>query len=607
MQNTEVSVYARLPGLRGRIPAAITKGVQVHTALPRLRALVHSRYNSDTPRPIVNDSTVAFQQARTSAVSQRAIFQQSLELPVSTRSVSDVGLHTSSLGRALWQQADALNVGRGVAYQRGVGTHTALQSNFQNGVRRHAQARTHAEPARQLPTAPVIVRYQEAHRDRRNLAAVRFEVAAGYSHQIVERGGQGLPLFVSSLVRYQDAMRPPVGVRPFVPPDVEKCYDPTQPPSLIFSEAWDGSGHLLFTCDRIAPPGPDPEPEPGATIVVPIREVYLTINSAVLVRVDNGHFIPTVSMGVSLDTDSWTWGFNASVPGHALSSVSPNSNGDPVVVQATLNGTALRFVVESIARDRTFNNSQLSIRGRGLGAELDAPYAPSLSFRNANLRTARQLLDDVLTYNGVPIGWDVGEFGLTDWVVPAGVFNHNGSYISALNAIAGSVAGYIQPHNTARTLDVKLRYPTPSWTWREQSPDIEIPAEVASQEGFEWVDKPVYNQVYVSGQEHGCEVRYRRDGTAGDLLAPTVIDPLITHADAGRQRGRAIISDTGRIATVTLRIPLLSETGIIKPGNLVRYVEGGVSHVGMSRAVSVAVNMPTIYQTVTLETHVEPV
>ena len=89
-------------------------------------------------------------------------------------------------------------------------------------------------------------------------------------------------------------------------------------------------------------------------------------------------------------------------------------------------------------------------------------------------------------------------------------------------------------------------------------------------------------------------------------MAPEVVDPLITHADAARQRGRAVLSDTGRIATVTLRLPVLAETGIIKPGSFVRYTEGGTTHMGLTRGVSVAVGMPATYQTLTLETHVEP-
>ena len=37
-----------------------------------------------------------------------------------------------------------------------------------------------------------------------------------------------------------------------------------------------------------------------------------------------------------------------------------------------------------------------------------------------------------------------------------------------------------------------------------------------------------------------------RAGTAGDVLAPMVVDALITQAAAARQRGIAVLADTGR-------------------------------------------------------------
>ncbi|WP_313329817.1 hypothetical protein [Comamonas sp.] len=333
----------------------------------------------------------------------------------------------------------------------------------------------------------------------------------------------------------------------------------------------------------------------------------MTINSAVLIRVDTGQMIPTYGMSMSLDVDSWTWGFSASVPGAALPFVLSNTHGDPVVVQATINGLDFRFALSPPTRDRSFISSTIRLQGRGLGAELDAPNSVVRTFGNTENRNARQLLDDILTLNNVPIGWDIGIFEPLDWAVPAGVFSHTGTYISALNAVVGAVGAYIQPHNTDRVLDVRLRYPKPAWEWSTVAPDFEIPDAVASQEGIEWVDKPLYNRVYVSGQERGVLGRYTRSGTAGELLAPEVIDPLITHADAVRQRGRSIISDTGRVATVTIKLPLLAETGLIKPGAFVRYKENGNEHLGLTRSVSLNAGLTDTYQTLTLETHVEPV
>ena len=354
----------------------------------------------------------------------------------------------------------------------------------------------------------------------------------------------------------------------------------------------------------VVPGGEIPVDENG-TVIVPIRSVYVTVNTLTLTRASDGALIPTLSMSMSLDVDSWTWSFSASVPGYALADIEPE-DGVPVAVQAAINGVPYRFVVESIARERTFGRSDLRIGGRGRAAVLDAPYAPIMSFSNEFGRTAQQIMNDILTDNGVPLGWDV-EWNPDDWNVPAGVFSHQGSYISAMNQVAGSISAYLQPHNTDEVLRVLSRYPVAPWDWAGVTPDFELPSAVMSRESIEWRDKPRYNRVYIMGQQTGVNGRVTREGTAGDYLAPSVVDPLITEAVAARQRGIAVLSDTGRIATVGLRLPVLAETGIIAPGSFISYIDGGIERIGLTRSVQVEVGLPAIWQTLGVETHVEPV
>lgn len=599
-----LTVRGRITRLRGTAQVGIVRMVSARGKISHgLSGVARLRYNTDTQRPLAVKTTGVYQNAMPTEDGLRTGWQEAAPLLTETKIVYEQANPLEVEIRTTWADAVRLHDSIEARFQEAERLATAvLRTTYQEGQRVRHSVRGLFEEAERLATNVLRSRYQDAYRDRRNLTAVRFQQAIPYSALWTERGGAAQPLAKAWVSRYQEAMKPPIGFwTPPKPPEPDPCYTPELPAHLVFVDPWTGSPNLLFVCDRHEPP------EPGETIVVPVKEVYLTINSAVLVRVDNGHFIPTTAMSMSLDVDSWTWSFSASIPGSALDQVKPAGDGTLVIVQATINGTAYRFAIEKITRDRTFNSSQLRVNGRGIAAELDGPYAPQMSFGNTQPRNARQLLDDILTYNNVPIGWDIGTFEPTDWAVPAGVFSHVGSYISALNVVAGAAGAYLQPHNTARTMDVRLRYPTPAWEWASVTPQFELPAAVTTQEGFEWTDKPKYNRVFVSGQEHGILGQYTRSGTAGDLVAPSVVDPLITEAAAARQRGRAIISDTGRIATVTLRLPVLAETGIIKPGNFVHYVEGGNTHIGLTRGVSVAVGLPTIYQTLTVETHVEPV
>ncbi|MDH2234465.1 hypothetical protein N5K37_31595, partial [Delftia tsuruhatensis] len=600
-QVVELRAAGRITRLRG---VAVVRTLVPATAQGRitgLRGTVPFGIDINVARPVTGRAPSAFQEAVTARAPARSVYQQAGRAGSAVQERWRHAVQARAATLQHWQ--DSLRM-RAALFSRlhdgqrlGRGTAQA----WQESIRRRAAAATLMQDAQRRGRGAAQA-WQESIR-LRGRAGLAFGAAFARGAAVASSLTDGLAMRHPWRARYEEAMRPGPGrTPPVVPPTEPPCYVPGLPAHLVFYDPWSASADLLFVCCKDGP-GPDP----GETVVVPVKEVYLTINSALLIRLDNGRIIPATTLNMSLDADSWTWQFSAAVPGQALADVQPNSDGDPVVVQATVNGTPFNFALERIARDRTFGSSQLRVSGRGLGAELDAPYAPEMSFGNEAPRTARQLVEDILTLNGVPIGWTVAAWNLTDWLVPAGVFNHSGSYISAVNAVVGAAGAYVQPHNTDRSLLMHLRYPAPAWEWDSVTPNFELPAAVTTQESFEWTEKPRYNRAFVIGQEHGVHGRYTRSGTAGDLPAPTVVDPLITHADAVRQRGRAVLSDTGRIATVALRMPVLAETGIIKPGSFVRYVEGGNTHIGLSRGVSVDVSMPTIYQTLTLETHVEPV
>lgn len=357
--------------------------------------------------------------------------------------------------------------------------------------------------------------------------------------------------------------------------------------------------HLLFSTHPC-----DPTVPTTGTVFVPIREVYFVLNTSSLRRVDGNLQIATFAMSLSLDVDSWTWQFSASMPAEVLPLLEPSASGDPVEVEAMINGSPYRMLVESINRERAFAQSSIRVSGRGIAATLDAPYAPVQSFTNTGARTAQQLMSDVLTVNGASLGWTIN-WGLTDWLVPAGVFNHNGSYINAINSIAASAGGYLQPSGIGKILNVLPRYKVAPWNWAaEIAPEYQLPVDLMTREGVQWVERARYNRVYVSGQGEGVLGRVTRQGTAGELAAPMVVDSLITHADAARQRGVSILGNTGRIANISLKLPVLAETNIITPGKYVDFVDGTITRRGVVRSVQVETQGITdIWQTIGVETH----
>ena len=397
--------------------------------------------------------------------------------------------------------------------------------------------------------------------------------------------------------RYQDAMRPPPGISVWIvpePPEPPRCYTPNG--HLLFTAQAPASAHLLFFCENHTDP-PDGEP-----VVVPVRRVYIVLNNITLHRVDTGAELRAHSFGMSLDYQSWTWSWQATLHNDADAHLGRDSQGDPAELAVMVNGQQFRLRLERVTRDRRFNPTRWSVSGKGKASILSAPYAPAMPFGNPSAaRTAQQLMQDALTINGVGIGWSV-DWGLQDWLVPAGAWAMQGSYIDAINDIAAAAGGYVQPHPTDSVLRILPRYPAAPWDWGSISPDFEIPADAAEVEGTEYIDQPAYNRVFVGGVGAGVFGPFTRAGTAGDVIAPQVTHALITDAVVHRQRGVAELSNTGRQEHVTLNMQVLPETGVIVPGKFVRYL-GDRPVMGIVRSTSIDWSFPKLRQTIKLETH----
>lgn len=441
-------------------------------------------------------------------------------------------------------------------------------------------------------------RHQDGDRTKRSGRVSFWQIA----RLLTQRHGSDFQIASPSLKgwrgRYQDAVPPPPGISVWVvpqPPAPTTCY--TSSPHLLFAALAATDGHLLFLCENhVTPPPPDGEP-----VVIPVRRVYFVINNVTLYRVSDGSPVPVFNLSLSLDASSWAWGFDAVLPAKAEALVAGSASG-PVELVASVNGTSFRVLAESISRERIFGDASIRISGRGRNAVLAAPYAPVMTFSNTEGRTARQLMDDVLTVNGIPLGWAV-DWGLTDWNVPANAFAQQGTWIEALTAIAGAAGGYLIPHPSAQSIRVRHRYPVAPWEWSTVTPDFVLPVDAVARESLRWLEKPAYNRVFVSGQDVGVLGQVTRAGTAGEVLAPMVIDPLITEAAAARQRGIAVLADTGHQLEVSLRLPVLAETGIIEPGAFVEYQDGSVTRLGIVRATQVEAGVPEVWQTLGVQAY----
>jgi hypothetical protein len=568
-------------------------------AFPPLVMVAEAHYQSYAVRPVTGQSATrwchgashnaAAEDQRWATVRQRRLTRAPWQTG-GPRAAGVENRRTSTLTRApvanrVWhQEAVPVQTDAWMGHDDAIRLRTARASAFEEAIR--------AEWLRR------VIPHQDGWRDRRLAATSHHEEAQRHAGCFLgEEIQSAFYLRCGWGSFWQAGMRPLPGrhpPRPFVPSVAPACYVPNT--YLLFAEDAAINGDLLFVCGHPGSPRAGPVP-------VPIRRVYFVINEVTLTRWPDGAPVPVSGLSLLLDADSWAWGFDATLPLIAEPLVVSAEGASPVELIASVNGTAFHVLAENLSRERVFGEASIRLSGRGRSAALAAPYAPVIAFANTEPRSARQLMDDVLTFNGIPLGWTV-DWALNDWLVPTGVFVKQGTWIEALTAIVSAAGGYLLPHPSEKVLRVRHRYPVAPWNWWDQvTPDYVLPVDMVARESLRWIDKPAYNRVFVSGQEAGVLGQVTRAGTAGDVLAPMAVDALITQAAAARQRGIAVLSDTGRQIEVTLRLPIRPETGIIEPGAFVAYQDGGVARLGMVRSTRIEASLPEVWQTLGVQSH----
>ena len=593
-----LEVAGALPELVARLHLVNGVPVAWQAVLPDLVGTVAVKYQSQTQRP-----TVAHVQtwSQVSLVTESGLTQPQQHAQATNAGAQDHSQNAASEHFGVSPgYVEAIRSSRevGTQFQDGCLRRSRLHANWSDGLAdRRVNSTSPFQEGHRGPTVRAVGRFQDGLHDRRAWLENSWAGAIPRNKGYTGHAGAAVPLkrFLPSAFQEAWVPRPGVHLIPATPPIKPTCWGTA----------------LLFACPPLATPllvfgarqCVSPEIPPIGVVTVAVRKVYFVINDVSLHRASNGVAVPVNSLSLSLDASSWAWGFDAVLPHSAQSLIEPNGSG-VVELLANVNGTTFAVLAENISRERSFGQTSVRLTGRGKNAVLAAPYAPVMTFTNSQARTARQLMDDVLTINGVPMGWNL-DWGLTDWNVPAGVFSHQGTWIEALSVIAGAAGGYLLPHPRDQTIRVRHRYPVAPWEWSTVTPNFVLPVDAVEKESLRWLEKPFYNRVFVSGQEAGVLAQVTRSGTAGDLLAPMVVDALITEAAVARQRGLAVLSDTGRQIEVSLNLPVLLDTGIIEPGAFVQYRDGGVDRIGLVRSTQVQAGFPEVWQRIDVEVGVQ--
>ena len=330
-----------------------------------------------------------------------------------------------------------------------------------------------------------------------------------------------------------------------------------------------------------------PPPLPGDSLrIVSNLKVYYQMNIATVSRLPELTPLNFKSIRISVDVDSFGARWSGTLDAASYDLIRPVGSTRHEI-EVTLNGHVWHLLVETPGKSLKFGQGDYQVTGRGLIGELAEPHAQTRGLVSTSDRQIHQLAEDELDDTGWSISWET-EY----WLIPAGAWSYEGlTPIQAVARLAEAAGAVVIPNESTRELTVKPRYPTSPWSWSGATPDWAIPMVAAYSLSSNWSEKPMYNAVVITGENQGVLCNVTRSGSAGDLSAPTIVDPLITHQDGGRERGRNEISDRGIQSVETLELQLRAapdEPGLVKPLELVQYTAPSGSWRALVQATDVS-------------------
>ena len=357
--------------------------------------------------------------------------------------------------------------------------------------------------------------------------------------------------------------------------------------------------------------GGDPCIQPiNTTAILPAR-FYMSAHEITAQLLPSGVTIQINDITVAASQGSFCRTFSASGHISLFDQLVPTS-GLPQQIRFYIDGIGFVFVVGSVRKTEAFGKKSVQFTGRSVTSLLAAPYAREATWFNSTAQTAQQLAENVLQYSGVTLDW-----GVPDWLVPAGAWSHRGTPLSAVQAIAESIGGYVQSHRTLPILQVRHPYPELAgglpggpWNWYAAgvTPEVSLASEALMTIGTERRDEADINAVYVRGTNQGVFRLVKRIGTAGEKLAGMVTDPLITHDTAAQQRGLSVLGAAGAKHFIDFELPILTgsgQPGILDVGQLA-LVNQSSPWRGRVRGVSASATFGgKVRQTINVERHLE--
>ena len=593
-QTCSVALAVSLPVLSSGLQIAAAAPVQAAVSLPVLQCSMALRWNSNTYRPDVAKCEAHLQQGIGMTATRVMRWQPAQRYIRTTTGRQQQARKMASNTAMRWQAAATL--ARAVIARHQIGAKLAIAQGFA------------WQSAHKVNAASASRVQHGCKRDRVAKWAWQSGVLTVASHTSHIQHGVSLAMYVRSSLqggvpvqivgnaRWQQAMWPMAGIWrivPAAPRDV--CYIPPAGDAvhLLFAEERQEGGNLLFKCTRWIK-------QTRPLLVVPRLDIYMHLHDLRATLFPSGEPIAVYEATISTDDGGYAWQLNANGGIWLMEQLAP-VNGQPCKVRIEIDGVAWIFAVGSRSRNRQWPTHSVSFTGSSTTSLLDTPHLPIGTFSNTQARMAQQLVAEALEHTGTALDWQI-----PDWEIPAGVFTHQGSPLSAALKVADSVGAIVQSDKTGQILRYLSRYPSLPWEWSNTAPRASLPANYVVTDALQEQFQPAYNAIYTAGTTAGFVRKTNRAGTAGDVQAQIVVDALLTSTEAHTERARAVLGAAGHKANITLTLPVNTAAGyagVLDVNDLVEIADTDATWRGLVRSVSLTAggNSPVVNQTVRVE------
>ncbi|MBB1386564.1 hypothetical protein H5119_13620 [Pseudoalteromonas sp. SG45-5] len=234
-------------------------------------------------------------------------------------------------------------------------------------------------------------------------------------------------------------------------------------------------------------------------------------------------------------------------------------------LKISLNGYDFYVICEQPSTNNRFANSSYSASCRGRFALLSAPYARATNYANPTAKTLAGIMSDIL----VNTGWSLDN-KMIDYPIPTGAFSYtNLTPAAALLSVAKSVGAMLDIDSANKTVSVIPSWPVMPWDTENAICDVILNDSIILEHNTSQTISQAHNAIFVRGEQQGVACKIKRAGTLGDQFANDVVDTLITHNQAARQRGTCELANSGKKQNTTIRTKLLDDLPPIRPGMLV--------------------------------------